>query len=362
MGKIRVTNQFVLAGTLVLAMAVPGRNATGQTPPSAPLQQSPQAQASKSPSASVVPKSQPAGNPAPPLSLPNPEVVAYPTVFDFKESDIKFNVESLMRTLRDSRHEGWVLAAYPDPKTSRPLIGAGFSLDVAAREHIQSEPSNPHTFIEPSSAQLWQAAGLDLQRLQRILDQFDRDLKAWKKKNYRKKIKTHNLPPELTEAEATSLLRVSAVQAIHNAKAYCRNIDQLTASQQMALSQLVYQMGVNLEQFVQFLSALNEDFSLQGAATHEDNIENQREHWKAVQRTLIESQWAKRYTGRAVAVIAMFDPDYVEDPRGAERRVQAVLRPPVKHNRKRPHAESVRAGNDGHGIDKLPHKKVTTSQ
>src|SRR5271166_1132837 len=345
-GKMTLTGQRILAATLVLATAALGGKAKGQTAPSATWEQSPQVKSL--PSAPLTPQDLPPGNPA--------------SLFDFKDSDIKFQLSTLMNTLRDSRHEGWVLAAYPDPKTSRPLIGAGFSLDVEAREHIQNDPSNPHTFIQPSSAQLWQAAGLDLQRLQRILDQFDRDLKAWKKKNYRKKIKTHNLPPELTEEEATSLLRVSAVQAIHNAKAYCRNFDQLTASQQMALSQLVYQMGVNLEQFVQFLSALNEDFSLQGAATHEDNIENQREHWKAVQRTLIESQWAKRYTGRAVAVIAMFDPDYVEDPRGAERRVQAVLRPPVKHNRKRPHAESVRAGNDGHGIDKLPHKKVTTSQ
>ena len=87
-----------------------------------------------------------------------------------------------MNTLRDSRHESWVLAAYPDPKTSRPLIGAGFSLDVQATEHPQNDPLNPHTFLEPSSAQLWQAAGLDSERLQAILDRYDRDLKAWKKK------------------------------------------------------------------------------------------------------------------------------------------------------------------------------------
>ena len=155
-----------------------------------------------------------------------------------------------MNTLRDSRHEGWVLAAYPDPKTSRPLIGAGFSLDVAATEHVQRDPLNPYPFIEPSSAQLWQAAGFDSARLQSILDQYDRDLKKWKKKNYRRKIKTHQLPPQLTEEEAMRLLRISTIQAIHNARAYCRDFDQLTASQQMALSQLVYQMGVNLEEFV----------------------------------------------------------------------------------------------------------------
>src|SRR5208283_296607 len=217
---------------------------------------------------------------------------------------------------------------------------------VAAREHIQSDPLNPHTFIEPSSAQLWQAAGLDPERLQRILDQFDRNLKAWKKKNYRKKINTHKLPPELTDEEATRLLRVSTVQAVHNARAYCRDFDQLTASQQMGLSQLVFQMGVNLEQFVQFLSVLNGDSSVQDAALQQGTIEGQRDHWRAVQLTLIESQWAKHYTSRAVPVIAMFDPDYAEDPKTAERPVQAALRPPTKHHRKKPHAESVRAGND----------------
>src|SRR5690348_13319737 len=41
-------------------------------------------------------------------------------LLDFKESDIKFSLQAMMNTLRDNRHEGWVLAAYPDPKTSRP--------------------------------------------------------------------------------------------------------------------------------------------------------------------------------------------------------------------------------------------------
>ena len=45
-----------------------------------------------------------------------------------------------MEILRDHRHEGWVLAAYPDPNTGRPLIGAGFSLDVEAALHLQRDP------------------------------------------------------------------------------------------------------------------------------------------------------------------------------------------------------------------------------
>ena len=297
----------------------------GQASPSATSEPPSPAQPAPLPSISLAPENLSPEGPAPaPFSS-----------LDFNASGTKFNVDSLMRVLRDGRHEGWVLAAYPDPKTSRPLIGAGVSLDVPAREHVQSDSLNPNMFLEPSSAQLWQAAGLDPERLQSILDQFDRNLKTWKKKNYRKKIKTRKLPPELTEAEATRLLHVSALQAIHNARAYCRSFDQLTASQQMALSQLVFQMGVNLEEFVQFLAVLNGGPRLQDAALREGAIESQSEHWRAVQQTLIDSQWAKRYSSRAVAVIAMFDPDYVEDPRAAERRVQVVLRPPSKHKKPR---------------------------
>src|SRR5208337_2259251 len=115
-----------------------------------------QVQSSPLPSAPRTPRDLPPQNPVP--------------LFDFEESDIKFQLESLMNILRDSRHEGWVLAAYPDPKTSRPLIGAGFGLDDPATEHVQRDPLNPHPFLEPSTAQLWQAAGLDSERLQAILD------------------------------------------------------------------------------------------------------------------------------------------------------------------------------------------------
>jgi len=259
----------------------------------------------------------------------------------FHDTGTKFDVDSLMKILRDSRHEGWVLAAYPDPKTSRPLIGAGFSLDVEEREHVQNDPSNPHTFLEPSSAQLWQAAGLDSDRLPKILAQFDRNLQKWNKKGYRRKIKANKLPPDVTNAEATALLRVSARQAIHNAKAYCRDYDQLTPSQQMALSQLVFQMGVNLEEFVQFLSVLNSTFSVEGVALANQSIDDQSAHWKAVQQTLIDSQWARRYTSRAVSVIAMLDLNYSEHPQAAEQQVQAVLRPAPKPHRKKHHAGTV---------------------
>ncbi len=252
----------------------------------------------------------------------------------FRDSDIKFNLGLLMAILRDNRHEGWVLAAYPDPKTSRPLIGAGFSLDVPARQHLQRDPLNPVPFLEPSSAELWQAAGLENAELESILDQFDRQLQAWKKKKYRKKIRTHDLWPQISEEEATKLLRISAIQATYNARAYCRFFDQLTASQQMALSQLVFQMGVNLEQFTQFLSAINQEV-VDGGAVQPVSIGPEVGHWKMVQDTLIQSDWARRYSTRAIAVIAMFDPNYAYDPLEAERKVRVVIHPLRHPHRKR---------------------------
>ena len=179
-------------------------------------------------------------------------------LLQFRDSQIKFSLADLMNILRDHRHEGWVLAAYPDPKTNRPLIGAGFSLDVQASEHAQQDALNPHPFVEPSSAQLWQAAGLAPERLQQILDQFDRDAARWSSRTYRRKVVRRTLTPQLTEEQATGLLRISAIQAIYNAKAYCRDFDRLTVPQQMALTQLVFQMGTNLEGFVDFRGAIND--------------------------------------------------------------------------------------------------------
>ncbi|HZD51204.1 MAG TPA: hypothetical protein VE178_20865 [Silvibacterium sp.] len=287
------------------------------------------------------------GSLATPANLTAPPVSPAP-LFDFKDSDIKFNLERLMETLRDQRHEGWVLAAYPDPNTHRPLIGAGFSLDLEAREHPQTDPLNPHPFYEPSSAQLWQAAGLDPALLQKVLDEFNHDVNTWTMRQYRRKIRTQALARQLTEEEATRLLRISAIQAVYNAKAYCRNFDQLTGPQQMALSQLVFQMGVNLEEFVQFRDAINGDsyqtVSLSSAGSS-GGTATDAEHWKAVQGTLMDSQWAHRYSDRASTVIAMFDPNYLDDPSGAERRVEAVLHPPSKHYHRQQQARMVRTGS-----------------
>jgi hypothetical protein len=292
----------------------------------------------------------PAAQAAAPQALPVVEPSPAPAsamqlLLGFRDSDVKFDVSTLMDVLRDRRHEGWVLAAYPDPKTQQPLIGAGFSLDLPEREHPQRDPLNPHPFLEPSSADLWQAAGLDPERLQGILAQFHQRASTWSARRFRAKIKT--LDPDITDGEADQLLRIGAIQAVENARAYCRNFDQLTGSQQMALSQLVYQMGVNLQEFNQFLTLINSDAaaavsaatSADAALTPVSAAANGADYWTAVQQSLMHSQWARLYRTRAVAVIAMLDPAYDDDPTAAERRIGATLRPAVVH-RKSHHAAS----------------------
>jgi len=245
----------------------------------------------------------------------------------FQPSDAKFNVESLMDILRDKRHEGWVLAAYPDPKTGQPLIGAGFSLDLPERMHPQRDPLNPHPFLEPSSAELWQAAGLDPARLEQVLAQFHERLDTWNKKGFRRQI--WSLDPQITTADADALLRIGIIQAIYNAKAYCRNFDQLGASQQMAMAQLVYQMGVNLEEFSTFLTLLNRDNGNSAEETALTRADAQ--YWHSVQLSLVQSQWARLYRDRAKAVIAMLDPNYETNPTGAEHSIGKVLPASRRH-------------------------------
>ena len=242
----------------------------------------------------------------------------------FKTSDVKFNLETLMGLLRDHRHEGWVLSAYPDPKTRLPLIGAGFSLDLPARDHFQQDDLNPHQFLEPSSEELWQAAGLDPHALKEILLHFDTRPTAPVK---RRSLKRPKPPaPEITNEEATKLLRIAIIQAIYNARAYSRDFDNFSASQQMAMTQLVYQMGVNLEGFNRFLGAINNDSAALltfGPGVFDAN------HWDDVQAALVQSQWARTYRNRAISVIAMLDPHYVANPGAAELSVASALPPEI---------------------------------
>ena len=348
-----VAPQIVLALSVLVCAGASGQ-AAGQTSG----QDVPAASAPIADPAALAPSPGTVSAPLPPSTTPSQTIApdsASPAVQilrGFKDPDVKFDLASLMDTLRDKRHEGWVLAAYPDPKTSRPLIGAGFTLDLPERQHPQNDPLNPHLFLEPSSADLWQAAGLDSDRLQAILDQYADRLAKWKKRRFRQHIPA--LAPQITDEEATLLLRISAVQAIYNARAYCRNFDRMTGPQQMAVSQLVYQIGVNLVRFDDFLSLVNEGApaSAQAATSAQDldaasdTLASDRDYWRSVQHTLMQTQWARLYRTRAIAVIAMLDPAYDDSPATAEHLVGASLRPAVLH-RHHGHSATLKAASTG---------------
>lgn len=276
---------------------------------------------------------------------------------EFKDSDVKFDIKELVDILRDRRHEGWVLAAYPDPRTGQPLIGAGFSLDLPERQHPQTDPLNPRQFLEPSSADLWRAAGFDPERLDDILQVFYERKRTWSKRTWRRQL--YSLPAQISDDDATQLVRVGAIQAIYNARAYCRGFDQLSGPQQMAMAQLVYQMGVNLQHFDAFLAMINSGAGSGAGPAPESQVaavdavasalnadatpaqgDQTPEYWQGVQKSLMGSQWAHKYRTRAIAVIAMLDPAYDDDPSAAEQRVGAVLRPAAVSRRRHGHATS----------------------
>ncbi|HUB28461.1 MAG TPA: hypothetical protein VL967_02150 [Terracidiphilus sp.] len=317
--------------------------------PAPPAASSPAPQASPAQNAPQ-PISAPAADSSTTAAAPQPALAppsaAVQILQSFRDSDIKFNLSDLMDTLRDKRHEGWVLAAYPDPKTGHPLIGAGFTLDLPERPHPQPDPLNPHPFLEPSSADLWRAAGLDPARLDAILDQYQDRFAAWKKRGFRRRIPS--LTPQITDDDATQLLRIAAIQSVFNAKAYCRNFDRMTGPQQMALSQLVYQIGVNLVRFDQFLEQINDGVPSAAVAADAptDSLALDQAYWQSVQHTLIQTQWAHLYRTRAIAVIAMLDPSYADSPTAAEHLVGASLRPAVVH-RRRGHAASLNVAARG---------------
>jgi len=275
-----------------------------------------------------------------PVPAEAPVIPAVKMMEEFKDSDVKFDLNELVNILRDPRHEGWVLAAYPDPRTGQPLIGGGFSLDLPERQHPQTDPLNPHQFLEPSSADLWRAVGFDPGRLDDILNVFYERKRMWSKRMWRHQL--YRLAAQISDEDATQLVRVGAIQAIYNARAYCRSFDQLTGPQQMAMAQLVYQMGVNLQHFEAFLAMINSGASSApvpqvaelDSATFTLNADaapaygdQTPEYWQGVQKSLMGSQWAHKYRTRAIAVIAMLDPAYADDPSAAEQRVSAVLRP-----------------------------------
>jgi hypothetical protein len=115
----------------------------------------------------------------------------------------------------------------------------------------------------------------------------------------------------------------------------------------MALSQLVYQMGVNLQEFNTFLDQINNyaqinNYSagtesadaLSAPTVAQTSMANDSEYWKPVQQSLVQSQWARLYRVRAVSVIAMLDPQYQDEPSTAEHRIALLLHPAVVHQRR----------------------------
>ena len=124
----------------------------------------------------------------------------------------------------------------------------------------------------------------------------------------------------------------------------------------MALSQLVFQMGVNLEEFSQFLAALNADSTDPGLSQSSQLLESSDpDHWETVRNALINSQWARLYTARASSVIAMFDPKYSEDPSAAQNRVEDTLRPAALHRRKGRSPGSLRTTSYSKLVARRPH-------
>jgi hypothetical protein len=87
---------------------------------------------------------------------------------------------------------------------------------------------------------------------------------------------------------------------------------------------------------------LNDPHGVRGLGQLDGYLETAPEHWRTVQTSLMESQWARRYSVRASSVIAMFDPAYSNEPSLAEQRVLAVLRPAVERHTKRRGGAAVR--------------------
>jgi len=103
----------------------------------------------------------------------------------------------------------------------------------------------------------------------------------------------------------------------------------------MAMTQLVYQMGYNLQEFSTFLALINNDSPgvQTAAADAQSAFSRNADYWRTVQQSLVQSQWARLYRVRAVSVIAMLDPEYPDGPRVAEQRVGAMLHPAVARRR-----------------------------
>jgi hypothetical protein len=98
-------------------------------------------------------------------------------------------------------------------------------------------------------------------------------------------------------------------------------------------------MGVNLQEFGQFLSLINDGSKTTPADLPAADGER---YWSDVQHSLIQSQWARLYRTRALSVIAMLDPQYGNDPSVAEQRIAATLHPAVLRRHRHQRRASLR--------------------
>jgi hypothetical protein len=112
----------------------------------------------------------------------------------------------------------------------------------------------------------------------------------------------------------------------------------MSASQQMAACQLVYQIGRKLDDYTDEKGKLHKGFHKFFAVANDisyrqENAAREKEptqHWQQMQAELIDSQWFRMHSSRATRVIAMFDPIYDLNPSLAEQNVKALARKVVQ--------------------------------
>jgi GH24 family phage-related lysozyme (muramidase) len=285
--------------------------------------------------------------------IPIPSGTTADIEFPFKHSAIKFRLESLMAGL--SEKEGWMSIAYPDSSAKGiPTIGMGFNLSIEGRPRDDADPYQNGGWPrkDPSAQELWKIAGLPEEKLKDVMANFEERNKRWHGRQAAFKFLDH-FEHDITRHEAHKLLYVSARQAVYNAMAYAKDFPDMNGAQQMAMAQIVYQMGTKLEGFKDFLGEINN-------TSYHQQPELAEAHWRAVQSELIKSDWYRNHTTRATKVIAMFDPQYRADAKKAQKNVEelaqsikaqqqssvAGVRPPEKNYVSR---ESAKPGSDERG-------------
>src|SRR6202012_5506161 len=111
--------------------------------------------------------------------------------------------------------------------------------------------------------------------------------------------------------------------------------------------------------FDQFLSQINDGAPAAAlvVGAPPDALSSDREYWRSVQHTLMQTQWERLYRTRAIAVIAMLDPSYPDTPSAAEPLVSTELRPAAAHRRSRHTGSLNQVSSSSRGSKRTAHKK-----